>query len=71
MSASVEVSADGKAMKFYEVAPFALHADSRDDQGGGADPEHGKRAGGGAAMRIKTSRMAIICAAVVIAIAIS
>jgi predicted transcriptional regulator len=26
VSASVEVSADGKAMKFYEVAPFALHA---------------------------------------------
>ena len=25
VSASVEVSADGKAMKFYEVAPFALH----------------------------------------------
>jgi predicted transcriptional regulator len=24
VSASVEVSADGKAMKFYEVAPFAL-----------------------------------------------
>jgi predicted transcriptional regulator len=23
--ASIEVSADGKAMKFYEVAPFALH----------------------------------------------
>jgi len=25
VSASMEVSADGKAMKFYEVAPFALH----------------------------------------------
>ena len=25
VSASNEVSADGKAMKFYEVAPFALH----------------------------------------------
>ena len=25
MSASIEVSADGKAMKFYEVAPFAVH----------------------------------------------
>jgi predicted transcriptional regulator len=25
VTASVEVSADGKAMKFYEVAPFALH----------------------------------------------
>ncbi|MBV9448689.1 MAG: ArsR family transcriptional regulator [Streptosporangiaceae bacterium] len=25
VSASVEVSADGKAMKFYEVAPFGLH----------------------------------------------
>lgn len=25
VSASVEVSADGKAMKFYEVAPFALY----------------------------------------------
>jgi len=25
VSCSVEVSADGKAMKFYEVAPFALH----------------------------------------------
>jgi predicted transcriptional regulator len=25
VSASIEVSADGKAMKFYEVAPFALH----------------------------------------------
>jgi predicted transcriptional regulator len=25
VSASVEVSADGKAMKFYEVAPFALN----------------------------------------------
>ena len=25
VSASVEVSADGKAMKFYEIAPFALH----------------------------------------------
>lgn len=25
VSASVEVSADGKAMKFYEVTPFALH----------------------------------------------
>ncbi len=25
VSSSVEVSADGKAMKFYEVAPFALH----------------------------------------------
>lgn len=25
VSACVEVSADGKAMKFYEVAPFALH----------------------------------------------
>ena len=25
VSASVEVSVDGKAMKFYEVAPFALH----------------------------------------------
>ena len=24
VSASVEVSPDGKAMKFYEVAPFAL-----------------------------------------------
>ncbi len=24
MSASVEVSADGKAMKYYEVVPFAL-----------------------------------------------
>src|SRR5215475_8539549 len=24
VSASIEVSADGKAMKFYEVAPFAL-----------------------------------------------
>ena len=25
VSASIEVSADGKAMKFYEVVPFALH----------------------------------------------
>jgi predicted transcriptional regulator len=25
VSASIEVSADGKAMKFYEVAPFGLH----------------------------------------------
>jgi predicted transcriptional regulator len=25
VTASIEVSADGKAMKFYEVAPFALH----------------------------------------------
>jgi predicted transcriptional regulator len=25
VSASVEVSPDGKAMKFYEVTPFALH----------------------------------------------
>src|SRR6266705_5404641 len=25
VSASIEVSSDGKAMKFYEVAPFALH----------------------------------------------
>jgi predicted transcriptional regulator len=25
VSATIEVSADGKAMKFYEVAPFALH----------------------------------------------
>jgi len=25
VSASVEVSADGKAMKFYEVAPFTLY----------------------------------------------
>jgi predicted transcriptional regulator len=25
VTSSVEVSADGKAMKFYEVAPFALH----------------------------------------------
>jgi predicted transcriptional regulator len=25
VSASVEVSPDGKAMKFYDVAPFALH----------------------------------------------
>ena len=25
VSASIEVSPDGKAMKFYEVAPFALH----------------------------------------------
>ena len=25
VSASIEVSADGKAMKFYEVTPFALH----------------------------------------------
>lgn len=25
VSASVEVSADGKAMKFYEVAPFTVH----------------------------------------------
>ena len=25
VTASMEVSADGKAMKFYEVAPFALH----------------------------------------------
>jgi predicted transcriptional regulator len=25
VSASVEVSADGKAMKFYEVTPFTLH----------------------------------------------
>jgi predicted transcriptional regulator len=24
VSASIEVSADGRAMKFYEVAPFAL-----------------------------------------------
>lgn len=27
VSASVEVSADGKAMKFYQVAPFALTLD--------------------------------------------
>ncbi len=25
VSASIEVTADGKAMKFYDVAPFALH----------------------------------------------
>jgi predicted transcriptional regulator len=25
VSGSIEVSADGKAMKFYEVTPFALH----------------------------------------------
>jgi len=25
VSASIEVSADGKAMKFYEVTPFVLH----------------------------------------------
>jgi predicted transcriptional regulator len=25
VSATIEVSADGKAMKFYEVAPFTLH----------------------------------------------
>jgi predicted transcriptional regulator len=25
VSASIEVSEDGKAMKFYEVTPFALH----------------------------------------------
>jgi predicted transcriptional regulator len=25
VSSSIEVSPDGKAMKFYEVAPFALH----------------------------------------------
>jgi predicted transcriptional regulator len=25
VSASIEVSEDGKAMKFYEVAPFAVH----------------------------------------------
>jgi hypothetical protein len=25
VSASMEVSLDGKAMKFYEVAPFALY----------------------------------------------
>jgi DNA-binding transcriptional ArsR family regulator len=25
VSAAIEVSADGKAMKFYEVTPFALH----------------------------------------------
>jgi len=25
VSASVEISADGQAMKFYDVAPFALH----------------------------------------------
>ena len=25
VSATIEVSQDGKAMKFYEVAPFALH----------------------------------------------
>lgn len=25
VSASVEISADGKAMKFYDVAPFAVH----------------------------------------------
>jgi predicted transcriptional regulator len=25
VSATIEVSADGKAMKFYEVTPFALH----------------------------------------------
>lgn len=25
VSATIEVSEDGKAMKFYEVAPFALH----------------------------------------------
>ena len=25
VSASIEVSADGKAMKLYEVAPFAVH----------------------------------------------
>src|SRR5450756_1292155 len=25
VSAAIEVSEDGKAMKFYEVAPFALH----------------------------------------------
>jgi predicted transcriptional regulator len=25
VSADIEVSADGKAMKFYEVTPFALH----------------------------------------------
>jgi DNA-binding transcriptional ArsR family regulator len=25
VSATIEVSDDGKAMKFYEVAPFALH----------------------------------------------
>jgi hypothetical protein len=25
VSATIEVSEDGKAMKYYEVAPFALH----------------------------------------------
>ena len=25
VSAAIEVSEDGKAMKFYEVTPFALH----------------------------------------------
>jgi hypothetical protein len=25
VSASIEVSEDGKAMKFYEVTPFVLH----------------------------------------------
>ncbi len=25
VSATIEVSEDGKAMKFYEVAPFSLH----------------------------------------------
>jgi predicted transcriptional regulator len=25
VSAAIEVSADGKAMKFYDVTPFALH----------------------------------------------
>jgi predicted transcriptional regulator len=25
VTASIEVSADGKAMKFYEVAPFTVH----------------------------------------------
>src|SRR5580693_1699406 len=29
VSASIEVSEDGKAMKFYEVTPFALHLTPR------------------------------------------
>ena len=32
VSADIEVSADGKAMKFYEVTPFAVLADTGNDR---------------------------------------
>jgi DNA-binding transcriptional ArsR family regulator len=71
VSASVEVSPNGKAMKFYEVTPFAVHLTPETTQDRGAGTEHGKRPRSGAAMKSRTAKeTAIICAAAVVAIAL-